>query len=178
MESGFASAIGYSRESKIPLEVGLVRNHWAGRSFIQPTQKSRIEKVKEKLTPVESVLRGKKIILIDDSLVRGTTAIEIVKMLKNAGTKEIHFRLSSPMILNTCSWGVDIPTREELVANICGSEEKIAEFVGADSVKFLPFDGLKEHFGKDGWCYNCFTKKHSENGEENCKQLTKTPALT
>ncbi len=180
MDSGFSAAIGYSRESNIPLEIGLVRNHWVGRSFIQPTQKSRIEKVKEKLTPVKSIIEGKSIVLIDDSLVRGTTSIEIIKMLRNAGAKEIHFRLASPMLLNTCFWGVDIPTKEELIANICNDGIEIAEKIGADSVKYIPLQALKDFFGEEGWCYKCFsTSRELKNCEKDmtCNQHTKTPAL-
>lgn len=168
MDSGFAASIGYSRKSGIPLEMGLIRRHWVGRSFIQPTKQSRINKVREKLTPIKSVIEGKRIILIDDSLVRGTTSIEIIRMLRAAGAKEIHFRLASPMLVNTCTWGVDIPTKEELVANVFnGNEEEIAAQIGADSVKYLPFKGLKEFFGEEGWCYKCFTAtKPAENSEK------------
>lgn len=173
MESGFVAAIGYSRESKIPLEMGLLRSHWVGRSFIQPTQQSRIDKVRAKLTPIRHVVEGKKIVLIDDSLVRGTTSIEIIKMLRAAGAEEIHFRLSSPMLLNTCTWGVDIPTIEELIAANYNSEEDIAKQIGADSVRFLPFEGLKKYFGEDGWCYKCFIgSKSSKNCEKKCEELT------
>ena len=166
MDSGFSAAIGYSRASGVPLEMGLIRNHWVGRSFIQPTQKSRIEKVREKLTPIKSIINNKSIVLIDDSLVRGTTSIEIIKMLRQAGAKEIHFRLASPMLLNTCLWGVDIPTKEELIANICKSEAEIAEKIGADSVKYLPIKGLKEFFGEEGWCYKCFMASRESNAKE------------
>lgn len=173
MESGFVAAMGYSRESGIPLEMGLLRNHWVGRSFIQPTQQSRIDKVREKLTPIKSIIEGKSIVLIDDSLVRGTTSIEIIRMLRNAGAREIHFRPASPMILNTCSWGVDIPTEEELVAvEYEADEEKIAKYIGADSVRFLPFKGLKEYFGEKGWCYNCFVaSKKPKSCSGNCGEL-------
>lgn len=182
MESGFSSAVGYSRESGIPFEMGLLRNHWVGRSFIQPTQQSRISKVREKLTPIKSVVKDKKIVLIDDSLVRGTTSTEIMRMLRNAGAKEIHFRLASPKLVNTCSWGVDIPTKEELIANLCQCENEIAKQIGADSVKYLPFDGLTELFGEKGWCYKCFRGKYRDNnvnseGAIKCKQHTKTLAL-
>lgn len=181
MESGFVSAMGYSRESGIPLEMGLLRRHWVGRSFIQPTKQARVNKVREKLTPIKSVIEGKKVILLDDSLVRGTTSTEIIKMLRDAGATEIHFRSASPMLLNTCSWGVDIPTKEELIANFCQSEEEIANQIGADSVKYLPFDGLIKLFGEKGWCYNCFmskiTKNNKINGEIECRQHMKTPAL-
>lgn len=172
MESGFAAAIGYSRESGIPLEMGLLRSHWIGRSFIQPTQQSRIDKVKAKLTPIKSIIEDKSIVLIDDSLVRGTTSTEIIKMLKAAGAREIHFRLSSPMLLNTCTWGVDIPTKNELIATIYKSEEEIAKHIGADSVKFLPFKGLEDFFGKEGWCYRCFMdSKKNENCENRSEEL-------
>lgn len=167
MESGFAAGIGYSRESGIPLEMGLVRSHWVGRSFIQPTQQSRIDKVRAKLTPIKSIVEDKSVILIDDSLVRGTTSTEIIKMLKAAGAKEIHFRLSSPMLLNTCSWGVDIPTKNELIATIYKTEAQIARQIGADSVKYLPFNGLEEYFGKEGWCYRCFMESKNNLSEEN-----------
>lgn len=170
MESGFVAAMGYSRESGIPLEMGLLRSHWVGRSFIQPTHESRIDKVRAKLTPIKSIIEGKKIILIDDSLVRGTTSIEIIKMLRKAGAKEIHFRLSSPMLLNTCSWGVDIPTKEELVAINYKNEQEIAKYIGADSVKYLPFEGLKKMFGEEGWCYKCFMPSNdNEINEKNVK---------
>ncbi len=178
MESGFAAAVGYARESGIDFEMGLLRNHWVGRSFIQPTQQSRIKKVREKLIPIKPIVEGKRIILIDDSLVRGTTSKEIVRMLREAGAKEIHFRLASPMIVNTCDWGVDIPTKEELIANVCKKEEAIANYIGADSVKYLPFEALKEFFGEKGWCYKCFVSKNKNkilDGEKECKQPMKIP---
>ncbi len=178
MESGFVSAVGYSRESGIPFEMGLLRNHWIGRSFIQPTQQSRIQKVKAKLTPIKSVVNNKRIILIDDSLVRGTTSREIIKMLKAAGAKEIHFRLASPMLLNSCLWGVDIPTQEELIATVYKNESDIAKQIGADSVRYLPFEGLKEYFGEKGWCYKCFIANLKNCGGSKCVQHMKTPALT
>jgi len=156
VDSGLAAAIGYSQESGIPLHMGLLRNHWVGRSFIAPTQQSRVHKVREKLVAIRPVVEGKKVILVDDSLVRGTTSREIVAMLKRAGAKEVHFRLSSPMILNTCLWGVDIPTTEELIAIQCGSEEAVARNIGADSVKYLALPSLKKFFGDTGWCYRCF----------------------
>ena len=174
MDSGFSAAIGYSQESGVPLEMGLLRNHWVGRSFIQPTRESRIKKVREKLLPIKSVLEGKIVALIDDSLVRGTTSIEIINMLKSVGVKEVHFRLSSPMILNTCDWGVDIPTKEELIATKFNGEVEIARAIGADSVGYLGFSTLKEIFGSEGWCYKCFkadkagTKGFCENECEKC----------
>ena len=173
MDSGFSAALGYSRESGIQLEMGLLRRHWVGRSFIQPNQTSRISKVREKLTPIKSVIEGKRIILIDDSLVRGTTSVEIVRMLRGAGAKEIHLRPASPMLLNNCTWGVDIPTQTELVANVYDeNEEEIAKYIGADSVKYLSFQGLREYFGEDGWCYNCFrAPKSCKNCEKKSGEM-------
>lgn len=181
-QSGFAAAVGYSDESGIPFAKGLLLEKNSGRSFILPNQKSRVQKVKDKLTAIKSIVKDKKIILIDDSAVRGTTSKEVIKMLKNAGAKEIHFRLSSPMILNTCFWGVDIPTHEELLANSHSTEKEIAQYLGASSVKFLSLNDLKEFFGETGWCYNCFmtnsSKSVEECGETKCNQHMKTPALT
>jgi amidophosphoribosyltransferase len=156
MDSGFAAAIGYSQKSGIPLHMGLVRNYWVGRSFIQPQQKERRKSVLRKLVPIHSVISGKRLILIDDSLVRGTTSKEIVKMLKKAGAKEVHFRIASPKIINTCFWGVDIPTKEELIANSYNSVQEICDYIEADSLAYLSFEGMQEIFGQNGWCYHCF----------------------
>lgn len=156
MDSGFAAAIGYSQKSGIPLHMGLMRNHWVGRTFIQPDQETRKAGVIRKLTPITSVIEGKKVILIDDSLVRGTTSREIVSMLKKAGAKEVHFRISSPKIVNTCQWGVDIPTKSELIANRFANTQEICRFIEADSLEYLSFGCLKEIFGSEGWCYHCF----------------------
>lgn len=160
MDSGFAAAIGYSQESGIPLHMGLVRNYWVGRTFIQPHQKDRRKSVLRKLVPISNVIAGKNLILIDDSLVRGTTSKEIVKMLRKAGANEVHFRIASPQIINTCFWGVDIPTKEELIANSYETVEQIRDYIDADSLAYLSFDGMKEIFGHYGWCYNCFTNKN------------------
>ena len=156
VDSGIAAAIGYAQESGMPFHTGLIRNHWIGRSFIEPTTESRINKVRQKLFIVNELIKGKKIVLVDDSLVRGTTSREIVSMLKKAGAKEVHFRLSSPMILHTCSWGVDIPTTDELIAVQLKTEKRIAKEIGADSVKYLSKEALSGIFGKTGWCYRCF----------------------
>ena len=156
VDSGLVAAIGYSQKSGVPLHMGLLRNHWVGRSFIAPTQDVRVQRVREKLIPNRAVLKGKRVVLVDDSLVRGTTAKEIVNMLRQSEVKEIHFRFASPMILSSCSWGVDTPNIEELIAVQLQTEERIAQKLGADSVGFLPFDKLKEVFGERGWCYGCF----------------------
>lgn len=166
VDSGLASAIGYSIESGLQLHMGLLRNHWVGRSFIAPTQETRVNKVREKLIPIRPVVEGQRIILVDDSLVRGTTSREIISMLKREGAKEVHFRPASPMILNTCSWGVDIPTTEELIAVSCNAKEEcVAKEIGADSVRFLKLAHLKETFGAEGWCYKCFEQAKEKDKE-------------
>lgn len=158
MDSGFAAAIGYSHESGIPLQMGLLRNHWIGRTFIKPEQEDRRNSVREKLCPITEVIAGKRIILVDDSLVRGTTSREIVRMLKNAGAKEVHLRIASPMLVNVCYWGVDIPTKEELIANSFTCVNEINNYIESDSLAYISFDGLKQIFGKTGWCYRCFER--------------------
>jgi len=158
MDSGFAAAIGYSQESGIPLHMGLLRNHWVGRTFIKPQQEARRSSVREKLCPITEVVAGKKIVLVDDSLVRGTTSREIVKILKNAGAKEVHLRIASPMLVNVCYWGVDIPTKEELIANSYTTIEELNNFIESDSLAYISFDGLKQIFGSSGWCYRCFER--------------------
>jgi len=159
MDSGFAPAIGYSHESGIPLEMGLLRNHWVGRTFIKPKQEARRNSVREKLCPIKEVISGKKIVLVDDSLVRGTTSREIVRMLKAAGAKEVHLRIASPMLINVCYWGVDIPTKEELIANSFNNIERLNNYIESDSLAYISFEGLKQIFGDTGWCYHCFERK-------------------
>lgn len=176
MNSGFASAIGYAKESGIPFEMGLSKNDYLERSFIQPTQQARVEVVREKLSPIKSVVEGKKIVLVDDSIVRGTTSTEIIKMLRNAGAKEIHLRLASPMIQDTCIWGVDIPTKGELLANICKNEKEVAKYINADSVRYLPIEDLSSFFGEQDWCYKCFGGK-CRGKHTKCEQHTEMPAL-
>jgi len=156
-DSGNCAALGYAEKSGLPLEYGLSRNHYAGRSFIMPTREQRELMVRLKLNPVKEVVKGKKIILVDDSLVRGTTSHLIVKMLREAGAKEIHLRLSSPEIKCPCYFGIDIPTREELISNRM-SPARIAEHIGADSVYFLPVERLRQCLGNpDDFCFACFT---------------------
>lgn len=158
MDSGFPSATGYSHKSGIPLKMGLLRNHWVGRTFIEPEQKARRGGVLQKLTPIQQVVENKIVVLVDDSLVRGNTAREIIRMLRNSGAKEVHLRIASPMIVNVCHWGVDIPTKQELIANNFSDIKKITEFITADSLAYLSFEGLEKVFGTNGWCYSCFER--------------------
>jgi len=155
MDSGFAPALGYSHQSGIPLQMGLMRNRFTGRTFILPEQYMRQSSVRRKLTPITDVIKDKRIVVIDDSIVRGTTSRELVRMLRSAGAKEIHFRSASPQIVNTCQWGVDIPTKKELIANKYETIEGIRDFIEADSLAYLSLEGLKEIFGHEGWCYSC-----------------------
>jgi len=160
-ESGIDAAIGYSEESGIPYEKGIVKNGYIGRTFIKPTQKERANSVKLKLNPLSSVLKGKRVVVIDDSIVRGTTCDRIVKMLRNAGAKEVHLRISSPPFIWPCFYGTDIPSRGELIA-VKHTIDEICELTGADTLGFLPADKLSEMlFCKNaGICDACFSGRY------------------
>ncbi len=159
-DSGLVPAIGYSQEKGIPLELGIIRNHYVGRSFIEPTQELRDIKVLMKLNPNRSVLENKRVVVIDDSLVRGTTSKRIVSMLRNAGAKEVHLRIASPPVIGPCYYGIDTPTREELIANRFSIEE-IRNFINADSLMYLSLEGLKKCV-KDAnqFCDACFSNNY------------------
>ncbi len=157
-DSSNAAALGYSLESGIPLELGLIRNHYVGRTFIYPTAELRHNRVRIKFNPVRELLRGKKVIVVDDSIVRGTTSKKLMQMLRGAGVKEIHIRISSPPIRYPCFYGIDTPTRDELIAANCCLEE-IKRFLGVDSLGYLSVEGMLEATGKnpDSFCVACFT---------------------
>jgi amidophosphoribosyltransferase len=140
-DSGVPAALGYAEYSKKPFELGLIRNHYVGRTFIEPTQNIRSLGVKLKLSPTKTIVKDKSIILIDDSLVRGTTCHKIVKMLYEAGAKEVHVRIACPEIKYPDFYGVDMPTKEELLASKKDNLE-ICEYIKAKSIKFLSLDGL------------------------------------
>ena len=147
-DSGVSAALGYAQQSGIPFEMAIVRNHYVGRTFIEPTQAVRDLKVKLKLSPIHKILQGKKIVIIDDSIVRGTTSRQIVKLLKRAGASEVHMRIASPTIEHPCLYGIDTPSYKELIsAN--KSVEEVREYIGADSLAFLSIDALKESIGND-----------------------------
>ncbi len=162
-DSGVASALGYSKESKIPFELGIVRNHYVGRTFIEPTQEIRNLKVKLKLSPIKKFIRDKKLVVIDDSIVRGTTSKQIVKMLRDAGAKEVHMRISSPPTVNPCFYGVDTPDSEELISNKMSNDE-LCSYIGADSLAYLSIGGLLRSIGKESdnnsYCKACFDGKY------------------
>ena len=147
-DSGVSAALGYAQQSGIPFEMAIVRNHYVGRTFIEPTQAVRDLKVKLKLSPIHKILEGKKIVIIDDSIVRGTTSRQIVKLLKRAGASEVHMRIASPTIEHPCLYGIDTPSYKELIsAN--KSVEEVREYIGADSLAFLSIEALKESIGND-----------------------------
>jgi len=157
-DSGLDAAIGYSKQSGIPYEIGFIKNKYIARTFISPGQESRSDKVRIKLNPIVNTVKGKRVILIDDSIVRGTTSARIVKMLREAGAKEIHFRVSAPPFLNPCYYGTDIDSRDYLIA--CHhSVEEIAEIIGADSLAYLSVDAVKRiacGVNGKGYCTACF----------------------
>ncbi|WP_456394088.1 amidophosphoribosyltransferase [Thermococcus sp.] len=160
-DSGRAAAIGYARESGIPYEEGLIKNRYIGRTFITPGQFYRELKVRLKLSPVVEVVSGKKVVLVDDSIVRGTTMRRIVSLLKGAGAEEVHVRIASPPIRYPCYMGIDIPTRHELIAAWRGVEG-IRESIGADSLRYLSVEGLKRAVGMEDLCLACLTGEYPE----------------
>ena len=160
-DSGVCAAMGYAEESGVPLRMGLIRNHYVGRTFIQPQASIRHFGVKVKLNPVRSVLDGRRVILVDDSLVRGTTSQKIVKMVRAAGAKEVHVRISCPPTISPCFYGVDTPRKSELIAATHTLEE-IREFLEADSVAYLSLEGLLSAVGSErtSYCSSCYTGRY------------------
>ena len=164
-DSGVTAAVGYADESGIPFRFGLIRNHYVGRTFIEPSQSVRDFGVKLKLNPVRSLLEGKRVVLIDDSIVRGTTSKKIVRMIRNAGAKEVHMRISCPPTISPCFYGVDTPSKKQLIA-ANKSIEEIREYIGADSLAYLSIEGLKKACGegeRTNYCTACYTGKYPTN---------------
>jgi len=157
-DSSNTAALGYSQESGITFEIGLIRNHYIGRTFIHPSQVTREHSVRIKFNPVRGVLEGKRIVVVEDSIVRGTTFRKIAKLLRSAGAKEIHLRVSSPPIISPCFYGMDFPTREELMASHRNIEE-IRKFMGIDSLGYLSLDGLIKSvpYEDNSYCTACFS---------------------
>ena len=162
-DSGVTAAVGYARESGVPLQFGLIRNHYVGRTFIEPSQKVRDFGVKLKLNPVRELLQGRRVVLVDDSIVRGTTSRKIVRMMRSAGAAEIHVRISCPPTIAPCYYGVDTPERRQLIA-ASKSVEEIRDFIAADSLAFLSLDGLRtacqDDPGNTRFCTSCYTGKY------------------
>ena len=161
-DSGTTAATGYAYEAGLPFVEGLIKNRYIGRTFIQPTQKARDTAVKLKLNPIRSVVEGKRVIMVDDSIVRGTTSGKIVKMLRNAGAKAVYMCVSSPPIGYPCYYGIDTSVRKELIA-ATKSVEEIREYIGADGLHFLSLEGLKKSVSAvsaDAMCYACFNQAY------------------
>jgi amidophosphoribosyltransferase len=157
-DSSNAAALGYSIESGLQLELGLIRNHYVGRTFIYPTSELRHNRVRIKFNPVRELLEGKRIVVVDDSIVRGTTSKRLMAMLRSAGAKEIHLRISSPPIKDPCFYGIDTPRRDDLIA-ANNSVEEIRDYLGVDSLEYLSVEGLLGSTGIPGgnFCVACFT---------------------
>ncbi|HET7550211.1 MAG TPA: amidophosphoribosyltransferase [Gemmatimonadaceae bacterium] len=157
-DSANAAALGYAEETGLPLELALIRNHYVGRTFIQPSQEGRVQKVKVKYNAVREVLEGKSVVMVDDSMVRGTTTRGLVSMIRAAGAREIHMRIASPPVTGPCYYGIDMPSREELIAANLTVEE-IAQHVGVDSLGFLSLEGMLDSVpdGPHGFCHACFS---------------------
>ena len=160
-DGGVPAAIGYSQASGIPYEMGIMRNHYIGRTFIEPTQEMRDLKVKMKLSPMTEIIKGKVVIVIDDSIVRGTTSRRIVRMLKEAGAKEVHMRVSSPPTTDPCFYGVDTPDKDKLIAANMSVDE-ICKYIEADSLAYLDAESLLRSVNatEDNYCTACFTGKY------------------
>lgn len=165
-DSGVPAAIGFSKVSGIPFRPVLIKNRYIGRSFIVPTQEMRERIVNLKLNPIISEIKGKRVVIIDDSIVRGTTSKRLVKILKDAGVKEIHFRSVSPPIIAPCFLGIDTPSKDDLIsANM--SVEELRKYLGVDSLEFLSMENLTEILGSDKHCFGCFTEKYPVDKGEN-----------
>jgi amidophosphoribosyltransferase len=157
-DGGVYAAQGYAEATGMPFELALIRNHYVGRTFIEPRQSIRHFGVKVKLNPVESLIRGKRVVLVDDSIVRGTTSAKIVEMVRASGAAEVHVRISSPPYVSSCHYGIDTPRREDLIAANLSIEE-MRERIDADSLAYLSLEGLRQTVtgGADRYCTACFT---------------------
>jgi amidophosphoribosyltransferase len=170
-DSSNAMALGYADASGIQLEHGLIRNHYVGRTFINPIQALRVAKVRIKFNPVREVIQGRSVVVVDDSLVRGNTSKELVHMIRSAGAREVHLRLGSPPITGPCHYGIDTPTREELIA-ATHSQEEIRRFLGVDSLGYLSLEGMLNVAGSaTGFCHACFSGQYPTEIPEDLVRL-------
>jgi amidophosphoribosyltransferase len=178
-DSSNSAALGYSETSGLPFEFGLIRNHYVGRTFIQPGQEMRDFRVKVKYNPVSSLLAGRRVVIVDDSIVRGTTSKALVALIRDAGAREVHFRVASPPLRHPCYYGIDIPTRDELIAARLSVPE-IREFLGADSLGYLSFEGLYRAVGaRERHCDACMSGNYRVPLEPGIEEKTafETPVL-
>ena len=157
-DSGVCAAVGFAEAAGIPMRMGLIRNHYVGRTFIQPQQSIRHFGVKVKLNPVRSIIEGKRVVLLDDSIVRGTTSRKIVRMVRSAGAREVHMRISCPPTISPCFYGIDTPQRSELIAATHTLEE-IRKYLDADTIGYLSLEGLAAEVkgGRSTHCTSCYT---------------------
>jgi len=171
-ESGNSAAQGYANQSGIPLDRGFIKNHYVGRTFIKPSPELRSSSVRLKLNPVPDVVAGKRLVVVDDSVVRGTTSLGRIRSLREAGAKEIHFRISCPPTMWPCFYGVDFPTRSELIA-ANKSVEEIADYLGCDSLGYLSLAGLLEAVpgGDESYCHACFSGEYPTELPSSASQL-------
>lgn len=169
-DSGTPSAIGFAQSSNIPFEMGLIRSHYVGRTFIEPKQSIRNFGVTLKLNPTRSLLQGKRVVLVDDSLVRGTTSRKIVENVRRVGATEVHMRISSPPVCFSCRYGIDTPTDEELIANEKNIQE-IADYIGVDSLAYLSLEGLKMAAGDGEFCTACFNGDYPIDNQDKGRKL-------
>jgi len=176
-DSSNAMALGFSEASGIKLEHGLIRNHYVGRTFIHPTQSHRVAKVKIKFNPVRGIIEGKKVVVVDDSLVRGTTSRGLVQMIRAAGAREVHLRLASPPITGPCHYGIDTPTREELIASTHSLEE-IRAYLGVDTLGYLSLEGMVGAAGGGPFCHACFSGDYPTAVPDAPVQIQRSSPLT
>ncbi|MBN2287940.1 MAG: amidophosphoribosyltransferase [Candidatus Glassbacteria bacterium] len=171
-DSSNSASLGFAEESQMPFELGLIRNHYVGRTFIHPSQSIRDISARIKYNPVREVLEGKKVVIVDDSIVRGTTSRRLIRMIRQAGASQVHFRVSSPPIRFPCFYGIDMPTRSELIAG-SHSVEEIKTYLGVDSLAYLSEDGLYDRtdLDRDDYCMACFNGNYAVKFEENFRKL-------
>jgi amidophosphoribosyltransferase len=180
-DSSNAMALGYAEASGVKLEHGLIRNHYVGRTFINPTQALRIAKVRIKFNPVREVIEGKSVVVVDDSLVRGNTSKGLVHMIRGAGAREVHLRLSSPPITGPCHYGIDTPNRDELIG-ATHSVEEIRQYLGVDTLGYLSLEGMLRAAGQapgvpNRFCHACFSGQYPTPTAEDFVQLRHAPPL-
>jgi amidophosphoribosyltransferase len=181
-DSSNTAALGFSEQSGIKLEIGLIRNHYVGRTFIHPEQSIRDLDVRIKFNPVKGVLKDKRVVIVDDSIVRGTTSRKLVSMVRDAGAKEVHFRVSAPPIVSPCFYGIDMPTKEELIGS-SRTVPEIRKYLGVDSLGYLSIEGMLSmpSLPKDGFCTACFSGKYPtkiefQNGKDVLEKKDRRPA--
>ncbi len=177
-DSGTPAAIGYSLESGVPFMEGLTKNRYIGRTFIQPTQQQRLNAVRLKLNPVRNVVAGKSVVIVDDSIVLGTTTVKVIKLLKYAGAREVHVCISSPPVTDSCYYGIDTSERKELIAARCTHEE-ICRFIGADSLHYISMEGMKNAISPihpEGLCVACFNADYPDHADVAAKNEPKSLA--